>query len=360
MPRFNAKTICLVRPSAIGDTVHALGLVNGLREGYPEAHITWVLQPISAEMFRYQPSVNRFITYNRKGRAKEWLDLFRRLRKEHYDLAIIPQASGKTSLITAMLNARIKIGFDWNRCRDMHWLVTNHHIPPRPMGHVQNQFLEFLEYIGISGYKANWNFQFTKTEMDWQRSFFDKIKSPIIGFIIATAHPEKEWPPDRYAAVIDYTVQKYGITPVLIGGPGPRERTIADKIRGLCRFTPVVSLKTPIRKTMLQLAGCRLVVSPDTGPLHIAVAMGTPVVGLYGYTDPRRCGPYKKFRDLLIDKYNDAGEKNTPVTRKTKPGRMERITVDEVIEKIDLGLKSYNDDYRNISCISNRVGQSFL
>ena len=144
---------------------------------------------------------------------------------------------------------------------------------------------------------------------------------------------------------------------MIIGGPGPREQKIANEILDLCRCTPLVALNNPIRKTMLQLAGCRLVVSPDTGPLHIAVAMDTPVVGLYGYTNPRRCGPYKKFQDLLIDKYNDPGEENAPITRKTKPGRMQRITVDEVIEKIELGLEKYNDHFRNISFISDRIGE---
>jgi len=351
MPRFHAKTICLIRPSAIGDTVHALGLVNGLRKGYPDAHITWVLQPISHEIFKHQPSVDRFITYNRKAGLRQWFALARRLRKERFDLALIPQASGKTSLITAMMRATVKVGFDWARSRDLHWLVTNRHVPPRPVRHVQDQFLDFLEYLGIGGYVPEWNFRFTRQEMDWYDFLLNTRKKPVVGFVIATAHREKNWMPERYAAVMDHVAGRLDATPMIIGGPSSPEREIAEKIESLCRCTPENAVGQPIRKTMLQLAACRLVVSPDTGPLHIAVAMNTPVVGLYGYTNPRRCGPYKKFHDLLIDKYNDPGEESAPITRKTKPGRMERITENEVIDKIERGLAAYNDRHRNISLI---------
>lgn len=351
MPTIDAKRICLVRPSAIGDTVHALALVNGLRKGFPDAHITWVVEPISFEIFRYQPSVDLFITYSRKGSLRQWLNLARRLRKENYDLAVIPQASGKTSLITAIMRADVKLGFDWARGRDLHWLVTNRHVPPRPVRHVQDQFLEFLDYLEISNYKAEWNFSFTEEEMKWHQEVLAEREAPAVGFVIATARHQKNWPPERYAPVIDHIARKHRLSPVIIGGPDPFERKIAEQIISRCRCRPENTLGLPMRKTMLYLAGCRLVVAPDTGTLHIAVAMNTPVVGLYGHTDPRRCGPYKKFHDLLIDKYNDPGEENAPVTRKTKTGRMKCITVEEVIEKIELGLSKYNDKTRNISVI---------
>lgn len=357
MKKPTAKKICLVRPSAIGDTVHALGLVNGLRKGYPEAHLTWILQPIPFEMVRHQPNVNRFITFDRKGGLKDWIDLCHRIRKDRYDIVLVPQASAKTTLITAMLRADIKIGFDYNRSRDMHWLVTNNHIRKKSMGHVQDQFFEFLEYLGIKNYPVKWDFQFTKEEIERHKSFYNFIKKRLIGFVIASAHPEKDWPAASYSAVMDYAAQKLGMQPLIIGGPSNAERKIADNILRLCRCRPIVALEKPIRNTMLQLAYCNIVVSPDTGPLHIAVALNTPVIGLYGYSNPRRCGPYKKFHDLLIDKYNNPGEENAPITRKTKPGRMQRITVDEVIEKIELGLEKYNVDFRNISFISDRIGE---
>jgi heptosyltransferase I len=128
---------------------------------------------------------------------------------------------------------------------------------------------------------------------------------------------------------------------MIIGGPSASEQAAAREICRLCRAKPVIALEKPIRHTMLQISGSRLVVSCDTGPLHMAVALNIPTIGLYGYSNPRRCGPYRKYNELLIDKYNDPGEENAPITRETRPGRMQLILPEEVIAKIELGLKNY-------------------
>lgn len=340
MPRFPATNICLVRTSAVGDTVHALALANGLRKGYPDARLTWVLQTVPYEMVKYQPVVDRFIVFDRRAGAAGWFRLIRSLRKERFDLAVIPQVSAKAGLIALFTPADIKLGFDRARSRELHWLVTNQKIPPRPMGHVQDQFFEFLDFLEINDYPKAWDFVFTQQERRWQAAFFAGIDRPAIGFVIASAHPEKDWPPACYAQVIDDVDSRLDLQPVILGGPGGREKRIADEILSLCRCRPVIALEKPIRHTMLQIEGCRLVVSPDTGPLHIAVALNVPTVGLYGYSNPKRCGPYR-FRDLLIDHYNDPGEEDTPITRKTRPGRMETIRPETVIEKIELGLSAH-------------------
>ncbi|MFO7801674.1 MAG: glycosyltransferase family 9 protein [Desulfovermiculus sp.] len=158
MPHFEPKRICLIRTSAIGDTVHALGLINVLRQGYPYAHLTWVLQTLPYEMVKLQPAVDEFITFDRKSRFEDWKALVRRLRNTAYDLVIAPQASTKVSLLTLFSRARTKLGFDWKRSREMHWLVTNRHIPQQPMQHVQDQFLEFARYLDIPKTPLRWDF----------------------------------------------------------------------------------------------------------------------------------------------------------------------------------------------------------
>ncbi|MFW6080856.1 MAG: glycosyltransferase family 9 protein, partial [Desulfosalsimonas sp.] len=263
---------------------------------------------------------------------------------------VIPQASAKTSLISIFTPAAVKLGFDRSRSRELHWLVTNRKIPYRPMGHVQNQFFEFLEYLGVTDYPINWDFRFTGEELQWQKRFFASFDRPAIGFVIASAHREKDWHPQYYARTMDHVHFELGFQPLMIGGPSAREKQLADEISSLCRCRPTAALEKPIRHTMLQLEGCRMAVAPDTGPLHIAVALGVPTVGLYGYSNPRRCGPYR-FRDLLIDHYNDPGKENAPVTRKTRPGRMETIHPREVIEKLEYGLGRYPEK----SCLQGQM-----
>ena len=341
MPRIKAEKICLIRTSAIGDTVHALSLVNGLRKGYPDAHLTWVLQRLPYDMVRHQSTVDRFIPFDRKGDFTAWRRFIRSLRKEHFDLLLIPQVSAKVSLITFFIDADIKLGFDFARSREFHWLVTNRRIDARPAGHVQDQFFEFLDYLQIDREPVQWNFVFTDEEIAWRKSFFAAAGRPVIGFVIASSDPQKDWSPEAFAAVMDHVDTILDIQPMIIGGPSRSERDIADAICDHCRSKPIVALEKPIRRTMLQLGGCRMVVAPDTGPLHIAVALDVPTIGLYGYSNPRRCGPYRKFHDLLIDAYTDPGEESAPITRRTKPGRMARITPEMVIEKIERGLLTY-------------------
>jgi heptosyltransferase I len=341
MTAVKANRICLIRTSAIGDTVHALGLVNGLRKGYPDAHLTWILQSVSFDMVKHQPNVDRFITFERKADFSSWRRLLIRLRQDRYDLAVIPQVSAKVGLITMFIRARVKFGFDFRRSRELHWLMTNRRIPARPMGHVQDQFFEFLDNLGITDYPVEWNFVFTPEEIAWQKAFFRQLRRPVIGFVVASAHKEKDWHPEGYARAIDYVDGVLDMEPMLIGGPGKREAQIAGEILRRCRAKPSVALEKPIRKTMLQIAGSSMIIAPDTGPLHIAVALNVPTIGLYGYSDPRRCGPYRRFADLLIDKYNKPGNSDTPVTRRTRPGRMDLITPEEVIDKIRLGIDTY-------------------
>lgn len=95
MTGVNTKRIRLIRTSAIGDTVHALGLVNGLRKGYTDAHLTWIPQPVSSDMVKHQSNAGRFIAFERKTELSSWRRMLARLRQDQYDLAVIPQVSAK-------------------------------------------------------------------------------------------------------------------------------------------------------------------------------------------------------------------------------------------------------------------------
>ncbi len=340
MPTIPAKKICVIRTSALGDTVHALALINGLRYGYPTAHISWITQTLPYEMVQNQSNIDQFITFKRKGTIKDWWQLFKRLRRESFDLIIVPQTSIKVNLITLAAKARYKLGFNYARSREGHFLVLNRRLPTKPMGHVQDQFFEFLDYLDIKNYPIEWNFQFTAQERRWQKDYFSQFTRPTVGFVVASSTVEKDWDLKKYAKVVDYVDQHLNLQPVLLGGPSTLEKNYCKEIRKLCSSNPVQALEKPIRHTMLQIEGCALIVSPDTGPLHMALALNTPTIGLYGHSDPRRCGPYRKYHDLLIDKFNMPGQ-STPITKKTKSGMMKTISAEEVIEKIEYAIKQY-------------------
>jgi len=342
MPKIHANRICIIRLSALGDAVHTLGLVNGLRKGYPDAHLTWIIQPLPYEIVKNQTNVDRFVVFDPRQGFPAWQELRRDLKGEKFDLVFILQVSLKASLVSKLVGGDVKLGFDFRRSREAHWLFTNKRIPHHEPQHVQAQFLEFLDYLEIEDYRPEWDFGFTEEERAWRRSFFNNIGRRVVSFVIASSKPTKDWPIPGYVKAMDYVDDRLNMQPMIIGGPSEREQQLAEEVVQRCQCNPVLALERPIRRTLLQLSASSLVVAPDTGPLHMAVAMNVPTVSLYGYSNPRRCGPFRRFQDLLIDKYNDPGEENARITRVTRPGRMDLITPEEVIEKIELGLRKYH------------------
>ena len=247
--------------------------------------------------------------------------------------------SFRSSLVAAHVKAHFKLGFDWKRSRELHWLFTNRHLDWGPKCHAQDLMLEFAKWLGLEDWKPNWGIRFSEEETDRLREYFGTIDRKVVALVVGSSNPERDWAPERYAELADWIDSDCDLQPMLVGGPSARERTITDRILEMASSSPTVALDGPIRDTMWKLAGSSIVVSPDTGPLHIAVSMNRPTVGLYGYTNPRSVGPYNRFKDLLVDAYTDPGEENATITRETKPGRMDRITVEMVKEKIKLALE---------------------
>jgi heptosyltransferase I len=340
MPEIEPKSIGIVRLSAIGDAVHALALANGLRRGFPDARIVWIIQPLPHEAVKLQPAVDRFIVFDPRAGVDAWRKVRRELASEPLDLLILPQVSFKGGMISRLARARVRLGFDRARSRELHGFFINERIPPRPAAHAVDQNLEFLDYLGVPVQEPEWNLVVTPEEKATAREFYSRFDRPVVALVPASSRPEKDWIAERYAELAGRIDAELGLQPLILGGPGGRERKIAERIVAAATAPLPVSLDRPLRTTIAKLSGAAIVVAPDTGPLHIAVGLGRPTVGLFGYTDPRRTGPYR-FRELLVNRYADRGEEGTPITRATRPGRMEQIMVEDVFEKVRLAVERY-------------------
>jgi heptosyltransferase I len=216
----------------------------------------------------------------------------------------------------------------------MTWLFTNTHLDPRPMGHLADQYLEFARALDVPAEPMIWDLGPRDDEREWQRTFYARLDRPAALLVLGTSKPEKDWIADRWARVADALYTDFGLQPVLIGGRSARELATEMDIRRLASHAPTSALGSGIRTLVPLIDGARLVISPDTGPLHIAVALDRPVISLIGYTNPKRSGPYRRFLDLMIDAYGDPGE-NYPPSDKRRPGHMARIQVDDVLEKVE-------------------------
>jgi heptosyltransferase I len=332
--------ICIVMMSAVGDAVHVLPVINALKRANPRTRITWVLQPGPAALVRGHRSVDEIIIFDRSRGLGAFADVAAQLAKRRFDITINLQVYFKAGIVTALTKAPVKLGFDRARARDLNWLFTNRKISASPLQHVQDQYFEFLAALGVSPEPVEWDLGPWRNEREWQRRFTSAIERPIASIVVGTSKPEKDWIPERWAEVADALHDEFGMQVVLVGGISAREQAAERVVMEKARHKPRSELGSGLRNLVSILDASALVLSPDTGPLHMSVALNRPVISLIGYTNPKRTGPYRRFRDLIVDAYGNPGAEY-PISMENRPGRMKRIETRDVLDKVVLWKEQY-------------------
>jgi heptosyltransferase I len=342
--RFPIQRLCVVMMSAVGDTVHVLPVLHALKRVNPTLHVTWVLQPGPASLVRGHPLVDEIVLFERAQGWRGLAAIRQQLRQQRFDLVLALQVYFKAGLITSFTVAPVKLGFDRARARDLNWLFTTHRIPAHPMQHVQDQYLEFCQWLGAETAPLSWGLgPWNEAERAWQRDFYARLERPAAPIVVATSKPQKDWPPERWAEVCQALSSDFGLQPILVGGRSARELAAERVILEHAHPAPLSALgQGGLRGLAAIFERAALILSPDTGPLHLAVALDRPVVSLLGYSNPKRVGPYRKFHDLMIDAYGEPGE-DYPVSMQNRPDRMERITVRDVLQKAEQWRTRYAD-----------------
>jgi heptosyltransferase I len=328
------RRVCIVMMSAVGDAVHVLPVVNALKRHSPDVAITWVLQPGPATLVRGHRAVDEILIFDRSKGWNAFGDIRRQLATREFDVVINLQVYFKAGLVTSFTRAAVKLGFDRARARDFNWLFTTHRIPPHAVQHVQDQYFEFLTALGVGHEPVTWDLGPWPEERASQQEFVAGFDRPIASIVVATSKPQKDWLPERWAEVADALYHDFGLAPVLVGGTSPRELAAQQIILSRAAHRPHSALGSGLRNLVGILDASSLVLAPDTGPLHMAVALDRPTVSLLGYTNPRRTGPYRKFHDLIVDAYGNRGEDYAP-TMENRPDRMPRISVRDVLERVE-------------------------
>ena len=327
--------ICVVLLTGLGDVVHGLPVVNAIKRARPDAHITWVVEPMPSGILRPHPSVDEVIVFHKKAGWEGVRRLHTELRARRFDITLNFNIYFKSIFPTLFSRARRRIGFERGRARDGVWLFANEHLESNPRKHTQDMFLEFLDVLAIPAEPLQWLIPFTESEQLERESFFQPLRDrPVVGMVGASANAKKDWPQDRYVELVDTLTTDFNAHVVLLGGPGEREQGIARYISEHAQHRPINALGDSIRRLAWLIDGCQLLIAPDTGPVHIARALEVPVIGLYGHTNPWRVGPYRKYQELWVDRYNEPGAAPDASLFEPKHGRMEQITVTDVLEKV--------------------------
>ncbi|MDH3732650.1 MAG: glycosyltransferase family 9 protein, partial [Gemmatimonadota bacterium] len=228
----------MVRLSAIGDTVHAVPVAASIRRAWPDCHLTWVIQPVPHELMRGRPDVDEFLLFHRKRGWRAYRDFQTGLADRRFDLVVNLHPYLKAGIVTRMLRAPVRVGYDRHRARDLSWLATNRRIPARAPRHVQDQYFEFLEYLGVPVI-AEWDFHFTPDEVSernrWREAHAGR---PVLAVSTRSSRRDKDWTLARYARVLDVASADFGLRTVLIGGASAGEASDAAWLAEACADPP--------------------------------------------------------------------------------------------------------------------------
>jgi heptosyltransferase I len=329
--------------SGIGDVVHGLPLANDLKRLSPDTEVVWVAEPAPAQVLEHHPSVDRTIVYRTHAGLNGVTELRSALADVRADLTLNIQRYLKSAWPTLFSGAPVRVGLPRSKTRDGIFLAHTHVLQEGPWKHSQELFLDFRWALGVPrDAPVTWGLRFSDREREEQHAFFTRLdERPRAALVVGSANPNKDWPAERSAALADALAEDHGLQVLLVGGPSQRERRLADAVLAAARSRPLDCLGDSVRRLSWILDGCGLVVSPDTGPLHIAHALNVPVIGLFAHTNPARVGPYARFRDLVVDRYTEPGDEPDPSGYLPKNDRMDTITVHDVLEKVEVARSRY-------------------
>ncbi len=314
--------ILVVKLGALGDVINTFPAVSRIKNHF-HADIHWLVAPLSYDFVSGHRSVDRVIQIE-KGKKGSVIRTLKQIREVKYDLAIDFQRTLKSGFFCLMSRSLMKLGFDRERCKEMTYLYPFTRIPSSdPHKHMLYQYMDFADFLGAGERDITWDLN----PIGEKRR--EDLPDNYIILNIGATKKVNLWKADQFARLSDLLKEKMGIDSVLTGGP--EDRTRSEEIAGLVTF-PVVNLcgQTTLLELRDVLYHSLLVVSCDTGPMHLSVALGKKTVALFGPSDPKRTGP---FRGDVIYKTSECAPCNR--RRCKEPFCMDLIKAEDVLTKIE-------------------------
>lgn len=297
-------SLCLLRLSALGDVTHVVPLVRTLQRAWPQLHLHWIIDKGGQKLLEGLDGVV-FHAYDKRSGLAGMRALRKELPAQGFDALLQMQVAFRANVLSGFIPARRRIGYDRSRSKDLHGLFINERIPDRPGIHVLDAIGSFCEPLGLKQTDVTWNLPVPDAAREWAAAQWQDDGTPTLMISPCSSHARRNWYPDRYAAVADHAAAK-GWRIVLCGGRSDLERSTTDAIVAAMRH-PALDLvgKDTLKQLPALLERADLVMTPDSGPMHIANAMGTKVLGLHAASNPLRSGPYSDVR-YCVDKYDAA------------------------------------------------------
>lgn len=331
------SSLCILRLSAIGDVCHAIAAVQAIQKEWPSTKITWIVGKIEAQLIHDLPGIT-VIPFDKKLGFKGMKAIWTLLKDQKFDALVHMQLALRASVLTAGINAKYKVGFNRKRAKEGQWLFTNRKIEDTASAHVLDSFYSFVEYLGVPKSEPTWNIPLSNDDFAFVNSHIPS-ENPYVVISPAASKDERNWLTERYAQLADW-LNEQGYQVVLCGSPSERETQLGEHIEFLTQL-PIINLigKTSLKQLTAVLNKAQVVIAPDSGPAHIATTQNTPVIGLYGHSNPKRTGPYNNLPYVVsVYEHHVTQQQNKPIddlkwsTRVKGDHIMQDITLDMVTE----------------------------
>ena len=345
------KHICIIRLSHIGDTCHTLAVIRSIQDYWPSTKITWIIGKVEVELMQNIPDIN-FIIFDKNKGLHAYKDIKNQLKNIHFDIALCLHASMRANPIYRLLNTPILLGFDFYRAKDWQWLFTNCRIKSKENAHIQDSMLAFTKHIGIPKSLPRWDIPIPQKDLSFAMKYTNSDQRILTISPCSTQRLRnyRNWHPMNYANITMNAQKLFNCKVILTGGNSLIEKKFGHEISRLCngQVTNLIG-KTNLRQLAAIINHSDILISPDSGPVHIANALGTPVIGLYATSNPNRTGPYNN-RHLVVNAYPEAvkhflGKKIEQIRfgkRVRSPGAMALIKTNDVLNQINKVFYSNN------------------
>jgi heptosyltransferase I len=333
------RSVLVLKLSALGDVCHTLPVVRTLQRAWPQAKFTWVIGRAEAKFVACIPDIE-FIVFDKRAGYSAYFGVRRALCGRPLDLLLHMQFAWRASLLAAAVPAAIKLGYDRERALDLQWLFTTDRIDPVPREHVMDALFGFARRAGVHERCYRWDIPISESAADFARRVIpDGVPTLIIS--PCSSHVLRNWNIEGYAAAGDYAAQQLGLKVLVCGGRTPLELEMGQQIAARMK-APCVNLvgQDTLPEFYATLARARVIVTPDSGPAHMATSLGIPVVGLYAATNPARSGPYFSL-ELCANQFDQAARKFLGKSAEELPWRtkIERAGVMDLIQPAEVNAK---------------------
>lgn len=323
--------VLIVLPGAIGDVVRALPLLGRIRRGRPEAHLSWVVEPPSSPLLEAHPWLDEAVVFRRRQGLRAVPPLVRRLREARHHVALDLGRGAKSALIARASGAPVRVGFARTDAREGSWLLATQHLPPQGAEKSKlEQFLSFGDALGLPAVPVEFGLTPTAEEAAQADALLAGLPRPVVAACIGSSCPARHWVPERTASTLDALLRRLRGGAILLGTSADAAFA-ADVVRASRGAVRDLVGRTSLRQLAAVLGRCALAFGPDSGALHLAAAMGRPVVSLWGATSAARSAPFGWER-LAVQGVSPCAPcflRECPIGRVC----MHTITVDMVLEK---------------------------